>query len=114
VTEGPDFGGVVAKKIDLSTGRSFKNIAEAKRHFAALLATTPLKVEISGSDLEDVSAVYRRYCDATEWELPSAPVSFFPVHESGEGYTTRCFGVTFEDGSTSRFSIQKALSKIAV
>ncbi|MFT8762797.1 MAG: hypothetical protein ABF809_02235 [Gluconobacter potus] len=96
MTESEDFGGNVAKKIDLSTGRSFKNIAEAKRHFTTLLDTTPLMVEISGSDLEDVNAVYRAYCDATEWELPSAPISFFPVHESGKGYTTRCFGVKFK------------------
>jgi hypothetical protein len=104
----------MAKKIDLSTGRSFKNIAEAKRYFTTLLDTTPLMVEFSGSDLEHINAVYRAYCDATEWELPSAPTSFFPVHESGKGYTTRRFGVKFEDGSTGRFSIQKALSKIAV
>jgi hypothetical protein len=104
----------VAKKVDLSTGKSFKNIAEAKRHFSALLDATPLKAEISGGDLEDVTAVYRAYCDATDWALPSAPVAFFPIHESGEGYTTRCFGVRLADGSTDRFSIQKALSAIAV
>lgn len=103
----------MSKKINLYNGKSFKNIAEAKRHFSALLGATPLKVEISGGDLEDVSAVYQAYCKATDWVLPSLPVGFFPVNESGEGYTTRCFGVRFADGSTNRFSILKALSRIA-
>lgn len=103
----------MAKKIDLTTGKSFRNIAEAKLHFSSLLKVTPLKAEISGADLEDVRAVYQAYCSLTDWELPSMPVGFFPVHERGKEYTTRCFGVRFEDGSIGRFSIQKALSKIA-
>ncbi len=104
----------MAKSIHLSTGRSFKNIAEGKRHFAALLKSIPLGKEFSGDDFEDIHAVYVAYCKATDWPLPSRPVSFFPVHETGDTFTTRCFGVKFADSSAGRFSIQKALSKIAI
>jgi hypothetical protein len=44
---------------------------------------------------------------------PRPAATFQPVHERGPGFTTRCFGVTYEDGSTGRFSIHKALSAIA-
>lgn len=104
----------MAKSIHLSTGRSFKNITEGKRHFAALLKSTPLGEGFSGDDFDDICAVYVAYCKATDWALASPPVSFFPVHETGDKFTTRCFGVKFADDTVGRFSIQKALSKTAV
>jgi len=103
----------MAKSILLPTGRSFKNIAEGKRHFAALLKSIPLGKEFSGDDFEDLNAVYVAYCKATDWALLSHVVSFFPTHETGDAFTTRCFGMKFADDTVGRFSIQKALSKIA-
>lgn len=35
-------------------------------------------------------------------------------YDRGPGYTTRCFCVTFEDGTTGHFSMDKALRAIAV
>lgn len=49
----------------------------------------------------------------TGWGLQSPPVSFYPTHDRGPGYTTRCFGVTFEGGTTRNFSMDYALRAIA-
>lgn len=104
----------MAKRVVLTTGREFKTIGAAKAHFAEVLEKPELKTPFEGEELADIRAAYLAYCEATEWPLPSLPASFYPMHERGPGYTTRCFGVTFEDGRSESFSMPKALSAIAV
>ena len=104
----------MAKSVTLSTGRTFPSVTAAKEHFAAILTARELKQAFSGNEFADIQAVYIAYCAKTGWALPSMPASFYPVHDRGPGYTTRCFGVTFKDGTTGNFSMDKALRAVAV
>lgn len=103
----------MAKSVSLSTGRTFATVAAANEHFSRILDGRELKQRFGEDDLADVRAVYEDYCAKTGWELKSLPASFYPTHDRGPGYTTRCFGVTFEDETTGRFSMEKALRAIA-
>ena len=102
------------KSVSLETGRIFPTITRAKQHFAPMLERYDIKQPFFGDDLADIAALYRNYCVRTNWQLPSPPTSFYPTHERHKGYTTRCFGVTYADGSIGRFSLDKALSAVAV
>ena len=104
----------MAKSVFLRTGRNFATVTAAKEYFARILSGRELRQEFCGDELADVHAVYEDYCAKTGWELQSPPASFYPAHDRGPGYTTRCFGVTFEDGTTGNFSMDKALRAIAV
>lgn len=103
----------MAKSVKLSTGLEFKSISLGSEHFRKLLERQELKVPFSGEDETHIRAAYDAYCAKTDWPVPSRPASFYPTQDRGPGYTTRCFGVTFEDGSTDNFSIPKALRSIA-
>lgn len=103
----------MAKSLILATGRTFPTVAAAKKHFAEVLKDQPVKEAFSGADLVDIRVIYIDYCARTDWALPSHPASFYPTYDRGPGYTTKCFGVTFEDGTTGKFSMDKALRAIA-
>jgi hypothetical protein len=103
----------MAKTITLSSGRAFQTVTAAKQHFAKILHGQELKTAFSDEYLADIRAVYTDYCARTGWSLASTPVCFYPTHDRGPGYTTRCFGVTFQDGTTANFSMDKALRTIA-
>ena len=104
----------MAKSISLKTGRNFATVTAAQEHFARILDSREPKQEFSGDDMADVREAYEEYCTKTSWELKSRPAFFYPTHDRGPSYTTRCFGVTFEDGMTGHFSMNKALRAIAV
>jgi hypothetical protein len=103
----------LAKSVSLRTGRDFATVTAAKEYFSKILNGRDLKQEFGGDELADVRAAYEDYCAKTGWELQSPPASFYPTHDRSPGYTTRCFGVTFEDGTTSKFSMDKALRAIS-
>lgn len=103
----------MAKSVTLSTGRAFLTITAAKEHFEQNLNGQELKKAFSGDDLADIGAVYADYCVRTDWSMPSAPAAYYPTHDRDPGYTSRCFGITFEDGTTGSFSMDKALRAIA-
>ena len=103
----------MARSVSLKTGRVFATVAAAKEHFAFILNGQELKQAFAGDELADVRAIYEDYCAKTGWELLSPPASFYPTHKRGLGYTTRCYGVTFEDGTIVNFSLEKALRAIA-
>lgn len=103
----------MAKSVSLRTGRAFATVTAAKEYFSRIINGRELKQKFDGDELADVWAAYEDYCAKTGWELRSSPVSFYPTHHRGPGYTTRCFGVTFEDGTTDNFSMDKALRAIA-
>lgn len=103
----------MAKSIELSTGLKFKSISEASAYFRKLLDAHELKAPFTGEVAAHIRAAYEAYCIRTNWPVSSPSASFYPTYERGPGYTTRCFGVTFEDGTTDTFSMPKALSAIA-
>lgn len=104
---------MVSKRIELENGLCFESINAGKIHFDKILKGTLLGAHVTGQELRDISALYEAYCNKTNWYLGSPPAAFFPMNERGKGYTTRCFGVKFEDGSTNRFSLDRALSAVA-
>ncbi len=101
------------KSIKLSTGLDFKSISAGDEYFSKMLAAQDLKVPFTGVDEEHIRAAYGEYCLKTDWQTPSPVATFQPVHDRGPGYTTRCFGMTYADGTTANFSMKKALSAIA-
>lgn len=103
----------MAKTVSLKSGRTFASVAAAKKHFVRILESRELKQEFAAEDMADVRAAYEDYCVKTNWKLPATPAIFYPTHDRGPGYTTRCFGVTFEDKTTGHFSMDKALRAIA-
>jgi hypothetical protein len=103
----------MAKSVSLRTGRAFGTVTAANEHFALILNGRGLKQEFSGDELADIRAVYEDYCAKTGWNLQSPPASFYPTYDRGPGYTTRCYAVIFEDGTTGNFSMEKALRAIA-
>lgn len=101
------------KSVILTTGLRFASISAGVDHFSTMLEAQELRKPFEGDDAQHIRAAYEAYCAKTEWITPSPAATFQPVHERGPGFTTRCFGITYEDGSTGRFSMQKALSAIA-
>jgi hypothetical protein len=104
---------MASKDIDLGDGLRFESIGAGKKHFEKSLKGAEIDKHFVGQEFQDIEALYSAYCKATNWAVSSPPIAFFPKNESGKGYTTRCFGVEFKDGSTNRFSLDKALSAIA-
>jgi hypothetical protein len=104
---------VVNKSIDLGNGLKFASITTGKMHFDSILKDTALGAHVAPLEFTQINDLYEAYCRKTDWPINSPPAAFFPMHERGKGYTTRCFGVAFKDGSTGRFSLDKALSAVA-
>jgi hypothetical protein len=103
----------MTKDIDLGNNLKFESIAAGKTHFEKILKETVLGTHVTAQEFREINALYEGYCRKTNWPLSSSPAAFYPMHERGKGYTTRCFGVDFKDGSKSRFSLDKALSAVA-
>lgn len=103
----------MAKSVLLATGRSFPTVKAALDHFSGVLKEQPDKAPFAGADESDIGAAYLAYCAKTNWTLESPPAFYYPTHGRGAGFTTRCFGVTFEDGNSTNFSMEKALRTIA-
>jgi hypothetical protein len=105
---------MVAKRIDLGNGLVFSSISAGKAHFDRILKNTPLEQHVTPQEFSEVRALYELYCRNTNWPLHSPPKAFFPTYKKGPGYTTTCFGVEFLDGKKDHFSLDRALSAVAV
>lgn len=103
----------MTKSVSIPGSRSFGSIALAKEHFHAIRDSGDIDQPYVDDDAADVQALYAAYCAATNWQMPSEPVSFFPTYERKPGFTTRCIAVEFDNGSVQKFSIDKALTSIA-
>ena len=101
---------MVAKKIDLGTGLAFSSITDAKSHFGKILKDTPINQHVTKQEFDALKILFEKYCQKTSWPMPIPPKAFFPIYEQ---YSTKCFGIQFEDGTTGRFSLDKALSAVA-
>jgi hypothetical protein len=82
-------------------------------HFEPILKGAALGKHFAGQEFQDIKALYEAYCRQTNWVIKSPVTAFFPKNETGNGFATKCFGIQFEDGSTGRFSLDKALSAVA-
>ena len=103
----------MAKKIDLAPDLKFSSILHGKTYFQNILNSTELNRHVSEGEFESLRLLYQAYCAKTNWRIKSPPRAFYPRLEQGHGFTTKCFGIEFEDGTKDRFSLDKALSAVA-
>jgi hypothetical protein len=104
---------MASKRIDLGAGLSFDSIAAAKLHFDPMRTDGPLDVHLAQNCFAELKALYDEYCRKTNYNLPAPVVAFYPTMEKRSAGYTRCIGVSFQDGSTTKFSLDKALSAVA-
>ncbi len=104
---------MVSKNIDLGNGPKFESITAGKMYFEPILKDAALGKHFAGQESQNIKALYDAYCRKTNWIDKSPVAAFFAKNESEKGYTTRCFGIQFKDGTTYRFSLDKALSAAA-
>ena len=103
----------MTKTVSLSSGRTFASLSAAKQHFTKILNLQDINQAYAGDELSEILEIYLGYCTKTGWKLQSTPKSFYPTLDRNPGFTTRCYGVTFEYGSHDSFSMEKALRAIA-
>ena len=103
----------MVKQIDLGNGLEFESITAGKSYFEPILKDATLEVNFAGQEFQNIKALYDAYCRKTNWLDKSPVAAFFAKNESGKGFTTRCFGIRYQDGTTHRFSLDKALSAAA-
>lgn len=103
----------VAKPVKLRNGRNFSKAGDAEDFYQAILNTGDLRVALIGAEHEAVDALFRDYCAATEWAMPSEPVEFYRDLNRSHERTTKSLFVRFEDGETDDFSYIKAIKAVA-
>jgi hypothetical protein len=101
------------KNINLGSPLEFATITLAKAHFDPFRTGGTLNQDVPNDQFDQLKVLYEKYCSNTQYALPSAVTAFFPTMEKrGKGYT-RCLGVRFADGTSTTFSLDKALSAVA-
>jgi len=101
------------KSINLGPPLDFATIKHAKAHFDPFRTGGELDHDVPNDQFKQLKVVYSRYCANTRFALPSPVVAFFPTMEKRSGGYTRCLGVRFADGTSTTFSLDKALSAVA-
>lgn len=109
------FGAIVQvpKSISLGPQLDFASIALAKQHFDPFRTDGELDQNIPPDQFQQLKLLYEKYCTNTDFSIPSAVTAFFPTMEKRSGGYTRCLGVRFADGTSTTFSLDKALSAVA-
>jgi hypothetical protein len=74
----------------------------------------PLDVHLATGHFIELKKLYEEYCRKNNYNLPSAVAAFYPTMEKRSAGYTRCIGVNFQDGSATTFSLDKALSAVAI
>jgi hypothetical protein len=105
---------MASKRIDLGTGLVFDSISAAKLHFDPMRTQGPLDVHLARGHFIELKILYEEYCRKTNYSLPSPVAAFYPTMEKRSAGYTRCIGVSFQDGSATTFSLDKALSAVAL
>lgn len=108
----------MAKSVSLKSGRRFDTLTLAKQYFHDIRESADLGSSVSDSLKADITDLYNRYCSATNW--PAGSVSDIIVdwdnreRSSGRHAQTRAFHRVDDAGQNHVFSIDKALSAVAV
>jgi hypothetical protein len=101
---------MTSKQVYLAPDLKFDSITSARLYFRNVLNSTNLNEYVSKDECRNLTRLYEVYCRGTDWPISSPPVAFYPMDEKGPGYTTKCFGVEFADGTRQRFSLDRALT----
>jgi hypothetical protein len=103
----------MSKSVNLGPSLDFATITLAKEHFDPFRTQGVLNQDVPQDQFDQLKRLYERYCATTDFPMPSAVTAFFLTMEKrGAGYT-RCLGVRFADGTSTTFSLDKALSATA-
>ncbi|HHM6759885.1 TPA: hypothetical protein ACRNML_001289 [Pseudomonas aeruginosa] len=100
--------------------RSFASQKEAEAFFYGLrdenLASGGEDIA-EGIDFDLLRELYIKYCEYTDWPLPSVPVAFYARDiargAGSSGGTSQGFVVKFESGAEDEFSARKAIRAMA-
>ena len=108
----------MAKQVTTKSGIVFQTPKAAKERFSELREFTSPGERLSEPERSDVLDVYRRYCKATGWSAEDA-VDVTTERDNrqrspGTYAQTKAFAVVTASGSTSIFSMDKALEAIAI
>jgi hypothetical protein len=101
------------KSVKLSPSLDFATITLAKKHFDPFRTGGELNQDLPPDQFGQLKLLYERYCANTGFPLPSAVAAFFPTMEKRSAGYTRCLGVRMADGTSTTFSLDKALSAVA-
>jgi hypothetical protein len=101
------------KSVNLGPSLDFATITLAKKHFDPFRTDGALNQDVPPDQFDQLRLLYERYCTDTNFPMPSAVTAFFPTMEKRSAGYTRCLGVRFADGSSTTFSLDKALSAVA-
>jgi hypothetical protein len=104
---------MVSKRVHLGPGLVFDSIGAGKAHFDPMRSEGPLDVPIAVGPFGELKKLYEEYYRKTNYSLPSPVATFYPTMEKRSGGYTRCLGVSFQDGSKTKFSLDTALSAVA-
>ena len=103
----------MSKAVNLGPPLNFATIKLAKTHYDPFRTGGELNQDVPIDQFEQLKVLYEKYCANTRYDLPAAVTAFFPTMEKRSDGYTRCLGVRFADGSTTTFSLDKALSAVA-
>jgi hypothetical protein len=107
----------MARRVTIQSGVVFPTLTAAKSHFRKLRESTPLDQRLCEPERSDVLDIYMRYCGATKYPAENAvdvTTTWDNRPRSNSTYAqTKAFAVVTASGSTSVFSIDKALEAIA-
>lgn len=71
----------------------------------------------SGVEFDLLRELYVKYCQYTDWPLPSAPVAFYARDiargAGSKGGTSQGFVAKFADDTEDEFSVRKAIKAVA-
>ncbi|WP_156639984.1 hypothetical protein [Bosea sp. PAMC 26642] len=105
------------KQVTLRSGRHFKSITAAKAHFCGLREKTHLEARLPEPHKSDAIDVYERYCAVTGWPAEDAvdvTVTWDNKERPAGPYApTKAYAIITGSGSTSVFSMDRALRAIA-
>lgn len=108
----------MAKKVTTQSGILFNTLKAAQSHFSKLREATAIGDRLSEPERSDVLDIYRRYCAATGWpaeDVVDVTTEWDNQQRAAGTYAqTKALAVVTASGSTSRFSMVKALAAIAV
>lgn len=99
--------------------RSFASQKEAEEFFYSLRDKCLASESdiVNSVDFDLLCDLYVKYCEYTDWPLPSAPCAFYARDISrgsgSSGGTTQGFVVKFKDGTEDEFSARKAIRAVA-
>ena len=103
----------MAKSVSLRTGRAFGDRYGGQRALRANTKRPRAEAGVFRRRASRYSCSLRRLLRQDRLEFAIASRILLPHADRQPGYTTRCYGVTFEDGTTGNFSMEKALRAIA-